>query len=214
MLNIIKDLKMKVYKEIDSLDEIEFWGPAVTTIDELSDDDKEIVFDAIDECYPDGIDETKLNDILAYDDDWIRELLGYDYSEYDSKEDMYEKQEEYIVDLLKKAYPDFDEDDMQAFAIYVVEKEESYDDYDNDGLKEYFISKYGEDHARDVLMSHTDNEWEDQIEEFISDNWDFDKPDDENIAIFDKFLEEDEDYQAAMKESWDELEEDRKRDEK
>lgn len=204
---------MKVYKEIDSLDEIEFWGPAVTTIDELSDNDKEIVFDAIDECYPDGIDETKLNDILAYDDDWIRELLGYDYSEYDSKEDMYEKQEEYIVDLLKKAYPDYDEEDMEAFAEQIVDAGE-YDDYDDDGLKEDFISEYGEDHARDVLMSHTDNEWENQIEEFISDNWDFDKPDDENIAIFDKFLEEDEDYQAAMKESWDELEEDVKRDEK
>ena len=171
------------------------------------------VFEAIEESYPDGLTETGLNDILCYDDDWIRDIVGYDYSNYESKEDMEEKQSEYIIDVLKEAFPDYDEDDMESFANDIVE-DGDYDDYDDKGLCRNFIDEYGEDHASDVLYDHTDGQWETQREYFIENNWDYYLSDEENFSNFDEYLKEDDEYKQAMKESWDEIEEDGKRDEK
>lgn len=55
----------------------EAWGEGKVTLDNLSYDQCEIVENIIDECYPDGIDETALNDFLAYDKDTIADWLGY-----------------------------------------------------------------------------------------------------------------------------------------
>jgi hypothetical protein len=203
---------MKIYKEIYDLDDFEFWGPAEDTMRDLSDDDKKEVFEAIEETYPDGLTETELNDILAYDDDWIRDIVGYDYSNYESKEDMEEEQTEYIVDVLKKVFPDYDEEDMESFANSIVE-DGDYDSYDNEGLCRNFIDECGEDHANDVLYDYTDGQWETQREDFIENNWDYYLSDEENFAKFDEYLNEDEEYQQAMKESDEELQEDIKRDE-
>jgi len=203
---------MKIYKEIYDLDDFEFWGAAEDTMRDLSDDDKKAVFEAIEESYPDGLTETELNDIIGYDDDWIRDIVGYDYSNYDSIEDMEEKQTEYIVELLKGVFPDYDEDEMESFAEEIVESGD-YDDYDDEQLERAFIDEYGEDHASDVLYDHTNGDWTDQRDNFIENEWDYYKSDEENFANFDEYLKEDEEYQKEMKESWDEIEEDGKRDE-
>ena len=67
---------MKVYQEI-SIREFEAWSGAVDTKDKIIANDKEDEFDAlIEELYPDGIDETQLNDLLWFDDEWVLESLG------------------------------------------------------------------------------------------------------------------------------------------
>lgn len=67
---------MKVYKEI-SLDEFDAWSGAKHTKEVIIDNDKEEDFNhLIEELYPDGIEETTLNDILWFDDDWVFEQLG------------------------------------------------------------------------------------------------------------------------------------------
>ena len=204
---------MKVYKEIYDLDDFDYWGQASYTMHNLSDDDKKAVFEALEEDYPDGIEETQLNDILAYEDDWIKDIVGYDYSNYDSKEDMEEEQTDYIVELLKSVFPDYDENDMESFAEEIVEAGD-YDDYTDEQLERGFIDEYGDDHATDVLHEHTDGEWDEQASSFIENNWDYYSSDEENIKEFDDFLKNDEEYQNAMKESWKEIEEDDKRESK
>ena len=67
---------MKVYREITIAD-FEAWAGAVDTRERIIEAGKEDEFDAlIEELYPDGIDETGLNDILWFDDEWIFEALG------------------------------------------------------------------------------------------------------------------------------------------
>ena len=55
------------------------WGPAESTYTRIEDEDKLEEFESLmEELYPDGIDETSLNDILAYDSDWVFDMLGMD----------------------------------------------------------------------------------------------------------------------------------------
>ena len=82
----MKEVKiMKVYQEI-SIRDFEAWSGAVATKDLIIKNNKEDEFDAlIEELYPDGIDETQLNDILWFDDEWVLESLGIE------EEDEYEE---------------------------------------------------------------------------------------------------------------------------
>ena len=67
---------MKVFKEI-SLCDFEGWSGADKTIRIIVENDKVEEFDQlIEELYPEGIDETNLNDLLRFEDDWIFEALG------------------------------------------------------------------------------------------------------------------------------------------
>ena len=72
---------MKIYQE-QSLRAFKGWGPAIKTIDRIIEEKMEYEFeDLIEELYPDGIEETKLNDILAYNSDWVFEQLGIEKEE-------------------------------------------------------------------------------------------------------------------------------------
>lgn len=88
---------MKVIKELypSSLDKVteqlhlsnfDFWGGAkyrakMLTVDELNEIESQI-----EDLYPDGIDETQINDIFWFDFDWIAQILGYE-----DEEDFYNK---------------------------------------------------------------------------------------------------------------------------
>lgn len=67
---------MKVYQEIGIRD-FEAWCGAIATKDLIIENNKEDEFDAlIEELYPDGIEETRLNDILWFDVEWVLDSLG------------------------------------------------------------------------------------------------------------------------------------------
>lgn len=77
---------MKVYNEM-SIRNFEAWGGALDTYDKIIGNDKEDEFDAlIEELYPDGIEETQLNDILWFDDEWVLDSLGI-YEDEDEEEE-------------------------------------------------------------------------------------------------------------------------------
>lgn len=81
---------MKVYQEI-SIRNFEAWNGAVATKDLIIDHDKADEFDAlIEELYPDGIDETQLNDILWFDDEWVLESLGIEEEDEDEDEEDFD----------------------------------------------------------------------------------------------------------------------------
>ena len=68
---------MKVYKEIDSRWDFDFWSGARDTVQYLTDDEVERVFSMLEEIYPEGMDETEVNDFFWFEDDTIANWLGY-----------------------------------------------------------------------------------------------------------------------------------------
>lgn len=68
---------MKVFKEVTNEMDFEFWGEARRTMEYLTFREQEQIFEILEELYPDGISETMLNDIFAFDRDFIAESLGF-----------------------------------------------------------------------------------------------------------------------------------------
>lgn len=68
---------MKIYRE-ESLSMFEFWGGARDFAAVLDSDDMDIIESVLEDIYPDGIDETTINDIFWFEPDTIAEWLGYD----------------------------------------------------------------------------------------------------------------------------------------
>lgn len=68
---------MKIYSDT-SLSSFEFWSGAKDTVKYLTEDELETIENILEEQYPDGIDETELNDFFWFEDDTIAEWLGYD----------------------------------------------------------------------------------------------------------------------------------------
>ena len=68
---------MKIYSE-KSLNDFEFWSGARDTVKYLTRDEIDQIEQALEELYPDGMDETEVNDFFWFEDDTIAEWLGYD----------------------------------------------------------------------------------------------------------------------------------------
>lgn len=96
---------MKVYKEICSANDFDFWSGAKDTVKYLTDDEIETIFSMLEDSDPDGMDETEVNDFFWFEDDTIAEWLGWPDFEtimearsgdnwYDSFEEWEEAQEE------------------------------------------------------------------------------------------------------------------------
>ena len=69
-------MSFRIYAEIDIF-EFEPWAGAKATYKRLADENRLQDFqDLIEELYPEGVNETVLNDILWFDNNWIYETLG------------------------------------------------------------------------------------------------------------------------------------------
>ena len=79
---------MLIIEEKNLLD-FEAWSGAIETKERILEAGLEEEFEnLIDECYPDGITSTQLNDILWFDSEWVYEALGMtDEEEEDEEED-------------------------------------------------------------------------------------------------------------------------------
>lgn len=59
-----------------SLENFDAWGGAEKLKQQIIDAGKTEEFEQlIADLYPDGIDETRLNDLMLFDDDWVRKTL-------------------------------------------------------------------------------------------------------------------------------------------
>lgn len=68
---------MKVYNNGITLEEFNAWSGAIDTKQVIIDNNKEADFEyLIEELYPEGIEETQLNDILWFDADWVYRQLN------------------------------------------------------------------------------------------------------------------------------------------
>ena len=78
---------MKIYSET-SLYNFEAWSGAVDTLNRVIEEGKAEELEAIlEDLYPDGIDETTLNDILWFDSEWVFEMCGIEEEEEEEEED-------------------------------------------------------------------------------------------------------------------------------
>lgn len=60
----------------------EAWSGAIETKKIILDAGLEEEFEMlIDECYPEGLTDTELNDILWFDSDWVLDMLGIEVEE-------------------------------------------------------------------------------------------------------------------------------------
>lgn len=60
------------------LKDFEFWCGAKDTVKYLDDEDFLQLEQLFEELYPEGIDETLLNDIFWFEEDFLAEMLGYE----------------------------------------------------------------------------------------------------------------------------------------
>lgn len=68
---------MKIYHD-SYLHEFNFWSDAKDNIKHLTEDDLTVIELELEEMYPDGIEETALNDLFRFEMDEISKILGYD----------------------------------------------------------------------------------------------------------------------------------------
>ena len=85
---------MKVYEE-KSLIEFDFWSGAKDTVKYLTDRELEQIEAILEDMYPDGMEDTQINDIFWFEEDWIAEMLGYeDFEALMHRDDEEEEEEE------------------------------------------------------------------------------------------------------------------------
>lgn len=89
-----------IYQVEESLKYFKFWGQAQTTASEFTEEQLDQLDDLISELYCDCDDyptDTQINDLFAYDSDYLKELLGWKQTsdgEYINPDDMPEADDE------------------------------------------------------------------------------------------------------------------------
>lgn len=86
--------KMKISYDLD-LERFEAWSGAVDTLNTIIDEGKCDALEwLLEDLYPDGMDETQLNDLLWFESDWLFESLGIETDEAREERERQEREEE------------------------------------------------------------------------------------------------------------------------
>ena len=67
---------MKIYKE-ESLRYFDFWDGACDVVKYLTFEELDTIESILEECNPQGMSETDINDFFWFEEDIIADLLGY-----------------------------------------------------------------------------------------------------------------------------------------
>lgn len=71
-----------------NLRSFEFWSGAKDTVKYLTVEELDTIEAMLEELYPEGMDETEINDLFWFEDDTIAEWLGYsDFEEIMSRDE-------------------------------------------------------------------------------------------------------------------------------
>lgn len=131
---------MIVTSEIN-LQDFEGWSGGESTLATLSYDQINTLQFILEDTYPEGIDETHLNDILRFETDWIAELLGF--TDWESLE----RYEEYGDTVKVKIFDiewDIDEDDDTVLPTEIINEFDYKGDNDElcDNISDYLTDEY------------------------------------------------------------------------
>ena len=129
---------MKIIKEIDGLTDFEPWSGAVSTYETLTYEQLKQLDSILEECYPEGITDTQVNDLLWFDADWIAEMLGFRNWEHLKRKNNGDynpiKIKCYNIDW------DIDDEDYEDCEINLP-KEVTFEFEDEDDIEEYYEAK-------------------------------------------------------------------------
>ena len=116
---------MKITKEI-SLDRFDAWCGAEKTLDKIISEGKaqELEF-ILEDLYPEGMDETQLNDLLRFDSEWCFEAVGI-RTESEIKSEL-EEAEEKFESMMNDYRDEIDDEELTE-----EEKAEIWESYQPD----------------------------------------------------------------------------------
>ena len=66
------------YTVEESLRQFNFWSGAKDTAEQLTAEQLDQMESILEDCYPDGMTDTQINDIFWFEQDWIAEQLGFE----------------------------------------------------------------------------------------------------------------------------------------
>lgn len=125
---------MKISYELD-LNTFEAWSGGEDTLNRIIENGLVNEFEEmLEECYPDGMSETQLNDILRFDSEWVYETLGLE-----TESSLKEKIEdiEYQIEDLKSDFEyDIEEEELETEEEKQKCWNENYKDDYNDLIKQ------------------------------------------------------------------------------
>ena len=118
---------MKITYELD-LNTFEAWSGGEDTLNRIIENGLVNEFEAmLEDCYPDGMSETGLNDLLRFESEWIYESLGLETES--SLREKIEEIECQIEDLKSDFEYDIEEEELET-----EEEKQKYwnENYEND----------------------------------------------------------------------------------
>ena len=68
---------MRVWKDVTTVYDFKFWSGGKDTVEDLTCNEVETIISILEDCYPEGMSETELNDFFWFERDIIAEWLGY-----------------------------------------------------------------------------------------------------------------------------------------
>ena len=68
---------MRVWKDVTTVYDFEFWSGGKDTVEDLTCNEVETIISILEDCYPEGMSATELNDFFWFERDTIAEWLGY-----------------------------------------------------------------------------------------------------------------------------------------
>lgn len=74
-MGVLARIIMEIYRE-QSLSNFQFWSGAVCRANQLTDAEFDQLEFILSDLYPDGVDETTINDLFWFEFEWICEVLG------------------------------------------------------------------------------------------------------------------------------------------
>ena len=114
---------MKITKEI-SIEEFEGWSGAEKTLDKIISEGKAEEFEFIlEDLYPEGMDETQLNDLLRFEPEWCFEAVGI-RTESEIESELKEAEEEKAE--IWESY----QSDIEEIENRIAELKEELEEYD------------------------------------------------------------------------------------
>lgn len=88
---------LKIIKQCCDFDDLykNSWGQAIEVLNEIKGRGyEEELMDYLEDCFPDGADEIELNDLLAYDWEWVYSQIGMPLEAYDDTDDLIDEAKE------------------------------------------------------------------------------------------------------------------------
>ncbi len=108
---------MRIYEE-KSLRNFEFWSGGRDSADVLTGDQLDAIEEAFEEMYPDGMEDTQINDTFWFDEDWVAQQLGF--KNFGQLQRYNEEGEKYVIRLNEA-----DEDYGDEISLQFETKEEA-----------------------------------------------------------------------------------------